>query len=188
MRTDMQITVWDPLLRLFHWSLAAFFLTAYVTDGEWQAVHTWSGYGVLALLLFRVVWGVTGPPHARFSDFVRGPKTVLSHLKDVLTFRARRYVGHNPAGGAMIVALLLSLLATGLSGLALYGADQGMGPLAVFLIEANDVWIDVIEEAHEVLANFTVALVLIHVTGVVWESVLLRENLIAAMLNGRKRV
>jgi cytochrome b len=134
-----------------------------------------------------VVWGFVGPRHARFSDFVRGPRESFGYLKDALTLRAARYLGHNPAGGAMIVALLLSLAATIVTGLALYGADKAMGPLAALLVESSDATIDAIKEAHEAATNCTLLLVAGHLLGVVWESLLHRENLVRAMISGRKR-
>jgi len=120
-----EIPVWDPLVRVFHWTLVISFCAAYLSEGELfeavqdrlsgeglQLVHVWAGYLIAGMLLWRVVWGFVGPRHARFSDFVRGPRESLGYLKDALTLRAARYLGHNPAGGAMIVALLLSLAAT----------------------------------------------------------------------------
>jgi len=140
------------------------------------------------LLAFRLIWGFIGPRYARFSDFVRGPAEVLTYTKNVLTLRAPRYLGHNPAGGAMIVILLLSLLLTVAAGLMLYGAGKGLGPLAGLMLNSSDATIDFIEEFHEFFANFTLILVVGHLTGVIWESLLHRENLTHAMITGRKRV
>lgn len=195
-----EIPVWDPLVRLFHWTLVISFCAAYLSEGElfealqdrlsgeWlQLVHVWAGYLIAGMLLWRVVWGFVGPRHARFSDFVRGPRESFGYLKDALTLRAARYLGHNPAGGAMIVALLLSLAATIVTGLALYGADKAMGPLAALLVESSDATIDAIKEAHEAATNCTLLLVAGHLLGVVWESLLHRENLVRAMISGRKR-
>ena len=195
-----EIAVWDPLLRLFHWLLLASFFTAYFTEGEafervqdhfdgelLQRVHLWAGYTIAGLLLFRLVWGFFGPRYARFSDFVYGPGATLAYLREVLMLRARRYLGHNPAAGAMIILLLLSLTATILSGLALYGADKGLGPLAGIFLESSDAMIDGLEDAHEAATNFTLLLVAGHLLGVIWESLLHRENLVRAMISGRKR-
>lgn len=195
-----EIRVWDPLLRLFHWTLLGSFCAAWFSQGELfeslqdrlsgellQEVHVWAGYAIAALLLFRLLWGFVGPRYARFRDFVHRPGETLAYLTAVLTLRAPRHLGHNPAGGAMIVALLLSLLATIVSGLALYGADKGLGPLAGLLAAASDRTIDGIKEAHELATNFTLLLVVGHLIGVVWESLLHRENLVRAMITGRKR-
>ena len=196
-----EVPVWDPLVRLFHWTLFISFCAAWFTEGElfeglqdrlngeWlQLVHIWAGYTIAGLLVFRVLWGFVGPRYARFSDFVYRPGIVLAYVRDVLTLRARRTLGHNPAGGAMIVALLLGLTATVVTGLALYGADKGLGPLAAILAESSDEAIDTIKEAHELATNFTVLLVAGHLLGVVWETLLHRENLVRAMITGRKRV
>ena len=185
-----KVRVWDLPTRVFHWSLVLCFTGLLVTGevgGEAMVWHFRLGYSVLSLLLFRLVWGFVGPRHARFSDFVCRPSAVLAYVRDVLTLRARRTLGHNPAGGAMIVALLLSLSATIVSGLALYGADKGLGPLAGLLAESSDSLIDTLEESHEAATNFTLLLVAGHLLGVVWESLLHRENLVRAMFTGRKR-
>jgi cytochrome b len=196
-----EVPVWDPLVRLFHWTLFISFCAAWFTEGElfedlqdrlsgeWlQLVHIWAGYTIAGLLVFRVLWGFVGPRYARFSDFVYRPGIVLAYVRDVLTLRARRTLGHNPAGGAMIVVLLLGLTATIVTGLALYGADKGLGPLAAILAESSDEAIDTIKEAHELATNFTLLLVAGHLLGVVWETLLHRDNLVRAMINGRKRV
>ncbi|MFZ1641779.1 MAG: cytochrome b/b6 domain-containing protein [Candidatus Contendobacter sp.] len=196
-RTANEITVWDRPVRLFHWTLVIAFTLAYFSqegpfedllDGKWlQIIHVWAGYTIAGLLLFRLFWGFMGSRHARFSDFVRGPRETLLYLRDVLTLRAPRHLGHNPAGGAMIIVLLLSLAITVGAGLALYGADKGLGPLAGLLVDSSDDAIHFIEEIHEFFANFTVILVIGHLIGVIWESLLHRENLAHAMITGRKR-
>ncbi len=188
MHTAREIKVRDPAVRLFHWLLVGGFVTAYVTEGDWLDVHVWAGYLVFTLLVFRLMWGFVGPRPARFTDFVRGPKTVLPYLRAVLTGKAKRYLGHNPAGGAMIVALLLSVLVTTVSGMALYGADAWLGPLAGLMKNTSETGVEVLEEIHEVAAHLTVTLVVIHVLGVIWESLLHHENLVKAMITGRKRV
>lgn len=195
------IAIWDPLVRLFHWLLVFAFALSYFSQGEpfenlrerllteetWQDLHVWSGYAIAALLLFRLAWGFMGPRYARFSDFVQGPRATLRYLRQVLTLRARRYLGHNPAGGAMIVILLLSLTVTVAAGLALYGADKGLGPLAGALAGGGERMTHTVKEIHEFFANFTVILVIGHLIGVAWESGLHRENLAWAMITGRKR-
>lgn len=194
------VPVWDRLLRLFHWTLLFSFCLAWFSEGEcfesfadrfdgelMQALHVWAGYTIAGLLLWRLLWGFVGPRHARFGDFVFSPRIVLGYLRDVLTLRARRYLGHNPAGGAMIVAMLLGLLTTVLSGLALYAADKGLGPLAAFFVDSSEALIDGVKETHEVATDVTLLLIAGHLLGVVWESVLHRENLVRAMITGRKR-
>jgi cytochrome b len=187
LETPKRIRVWDPLVRLFHWSLVAGFATAFIVEDDLLGVHVWAGYLVLALISVRLVWGLIGTRHARFSDFVRGPGAVLEYLRDVMRLRAPRYLGHNPAGGAMILLILIGLAATGISGLALYGAEEFAGPLAETMRGLPPSWGDVLEETHEVLANLTLGLILIHVAGVLVSSLLHRENLIGAMISGNKR-
>jgi len=182
-----QVKVWDPLIRVFHWGLVLAFVTAYLTEDDVISVHTLAGYLILGLLAVRLVWGMVGTRHARFSDFVAGPRTVGPYLADVLRLRPRRYVGHNPVGGAMIVLLLLSLLLTSLFGMGIYAIEEQAGPLAAWLGGLGDAWAEPVEEAHEFFANLTLLLVGLHVAGVLFESLLHRENLVRAMWTGRKR-
>ena len=90
------VQVWDPLLRICHWTLAAGFAVAFIAE-EGDLVHQVAGYIVAAAVAIRLVWGFVGPRHARFSDFVTGPRVLFTHLADMLRFRERRYLGHNPA-------------------------------------------------------------------------------------------
>ncbi|MES9992678.1 MAG: cytochrome b/b6 domain-containing protein [Candidatus Thiodiazotropha sp.] len=186
MHRQNEIKVWDPLVRLFHWSLVAAFTITWLTEDEWMALHAYAGYVIGFLLLFRLIWGLLGSRHARFSDFVRSPASVGSYLKDLLRLRAERTLGHNPAGGAMIVALLITLLFTTLTGLLAYGAT-GAGPLAEPLFLNAAYGSELFEEIHEFLANFTLFLVLFHLLGVGFGSYLHGENLVRAMITGNKR-
>lgn len=188
MRATGHVQVWDPLVRLSHWGLAGAFLVAWATsEDDLVDLHVVAGCTVLALVAVRLAWGVVGTRHARFTSFVRGPRTVLAYLRDMALLRAPATVGHNPAAGAMIVALLLGLTLTGLSGLLVYGAGQGAGPLGG-LIGPLGFLEDALQELHEVLAGFTLGLAGLHVGGVVFSSVLHRENLIRAMVTGVKVV
>lgn len=181
------VRVWDPLVRVFHWTLAVAFLAAYLVKDDWLGLHAEAGYTVIGLVLFRLVWGVIGTRHARFTDFVRSPTDVLAYLKDALAIRARRYLGHNPAGGAMVIALLVSLIFTTVSGLAVYGYGEFSGPLAV-LMQNIPGWLgNALEETHEFFANFTLLLVLLHLAGVALASLQHGENLVRSMVTGRKR-
>ena len=101
-----RIKVWDPFVRLFHWSLVVAVLTAYFTEDDLLGLHTWAGYTVLALIGARLLWGLVGPHHARWSSFVRGPRATLAYLADALRGQAARHLGHNPAGAVMVLALL----------------------------------------------------------------------------------
>ena len=179
--------VWDLLVRVFHWVLVVGFFTAYLVEPEDSPAHVWAGYVVLALVLFRILWGFVGSRHARFSDFAYSPSAVLSYLKDAVRFRARRYLGHSPGGGAMVFLLLLALLATTVTGLMTYGADQHAGPLATWMAGMSEQDAESLEELHEVLANVTLGLVVLHLVGVVVASLSHHENLVKAMFTGYKR-
>ncbi|MCP4896571.1 MAG: cytochrome b [bacterium] len=181
------VRVWDPLVRLLHWSLAASFATAFLTEDDLLALHVWAGYGVLGLIFVRLLWGFVGPRHARWSDFVKEPGEVITYLKDAVRFRAARYLGHNPAGGAMAVALIVSLTATCLTGLAVYGAQELSGPMAPLLSGLSENWAHALEDIHEFLANLTLLLVFLHLAGVALASLQHHENLVRAMITGIKR-
>jgi len=181
-----EIKVWDPFVRVFHWSLATAFFIAYFTEEDLLDIHVWAGYIVLGLVMARVLWGVVGSQHARFGDFVYPWSRVKQHIREVMKFNPRRYIGHNPAGGLMIILLLISLVLTSVLGLAVYGADQGAGPLAGWLASSPEWLEDVLEETHEIIANLTLLLVVVHVSGVIVESRLMKENLVKAMITGRK--
>jgi len=181
-----EVRVWDPFVRIFHWSLVLTFTIAWLSGDELEVLHINAGYAVLGLVLLRIVWGFIGTHHARFRDFVYPTAEVKGFLRDTLMLRARRYLGHNPAGGAMIILMLLSLVITTVTGIAYYGIEDGAGPLAMLagMPEAGE---EILEEVHEFFANLMVLLVVVHVIGVIVESRLNHESLIRAMLTGRKR-
>jgi cytochrome b len=163
------------------------FVIAYLTEDDFLNVHTLAGYLILGLISARFIWGFIGTRYARFSDFVYSPSAIKQFLKDTLRFKAKRYIGHNPAGGAMVMLLIISLFITTCSGVLLLGAEESAGPLAHWFINASGFWGDLLEGLHEFFANFTVLLVFIHVAGVVVESLLHKENLISAMISGFKK-
>jgi cytochrome b len=176
--------VWDPVVRVGHWTLVFSFITAYITEGE-APVHMWAGYLLAAVVLFRLLWGFIGTRHARFSDFLYSPARILAYLKSLLGRRPEHYRGHNPAGGVMILLLLLSLVLTAGSGMALYAVEEHAGPLAGLMTaseSAEELW----EELHEFFGNMTLVLVIVHVAGALVSSYLHRENLVKAMVTGRK--
>jgi cytochrome b len=179
------VKVWDPLIRVFHWSLVFFFLLAFITEDDWQALHVQAGYAVSLLVAFRLLWGLVGTRNARFLTFVKSPAVMLVYLKSILSFKVPHYLGHNPLGAAMVVVLLLSITLVSFSGMVLI-AGEGSGPLAgTFLSSWNGDWM---EEVHEFFANFTLLMVVIHISGVIFSSLLEGENLAKAMMTGRKKV
>lgn len=181
----VQVYVWDPFVRLFHWTVVAAFTVAYLlTEENVLQVHVWAGYVVGVLVVARVIWGFIGPEHARFADFVFTPAETLRYVRDLVLFRAERHLGHSPGGGAMVVLLLLMLAATVVTGLVVYGGDQQAGPLAgMFTKEFGESF----EEVHELIANITLALILAHIAAVILASFVFRENLVRSMVTGYKR-
>lgn len=170
----IRVRVWDPLVRLFHWTLVAGVGTAFLTE-DWRSLHRLVGYGVLAAVGVRVLWGVIGSPHARFTDFVRGPREVLAYVLALREGREPRYLGHNPLGGAMVIALLVTLTTIGVSGWLL-GLDVFWGD-------------ERIETLHATAAHFLLfVLVPLHLAGVVWTSWRERVNLVQAMITGIKEI
>ncbi|MBL4911380.1 MAG: cytochrome b/b6 domain-containing protein [Alteromonadaceae bacterium] len=181
-----KISVWDPLIRIFHWTLVISFFTAYFTEDDFQTIHTWAGYTIISLLLVRILWGFIGTKHAKFSDFIYSKQQIINFIKDTINLKAKRYIGHNPAGGAMIFLLLLSLIMTISTGLFLFAISEGQGPLAPLIANNWSDFEDTFEELHEFFANFTLFLIFVHVVGVVIESFIHKENLIRSMINGKK--
>ncbi len=178
------VYVWDPFVRIFHWTLVVGFTVAYLTEDDLLTVHVWAGYVVGALILARVIWGFAGSTHARFSDFVYSPGTTLRYVRDLMLFRAERHLGHSPGGGYMVILLLLFIAATVITGLVVYGGDQQAGPLAGMFTEETG---EAMEEVHELLANISLALVIAHIAAVALASFAHRENLVRAMVTGYKR-
>ena len=179
-----RVKVWDPLVRVFHWGLVLSFFLAFITEDDWISLHIQAGYAVTLLIGFRLIWGFIGTRHARFMTFVKSPSVVLSYLKHMLSLRVPHYLGHNPLAAVMVIALLINITLISFTGLVLI-AGEGQGPLAnsVFSNWPGD-WIN---DIHEFFANFTLLLVVAHVSGVVLSSLLEGENLVMAMITGRKK-
>ena len=169
---DRPILVWDAPVRVFHWLLVLSFAGAYITaeSERWRLVHVTLGYTVGGLVAFRVLWGLFGTRHARFAGFVRGPRAVWAYLMSMLRLQPEHHTGHNPAGAAAIVAMLLLAAVTVGCGYAVY----------------EDLGGEWLEEVHETAANLMLAVAGVHVVGVLLGSWLHRENLVRAMVTGRK--
>lgn len=181
-----EIKVWDIFVRVFHWSLAVAFFLAYFSEDASLKLHVYVGYFIALLVAFRIGWGVVGTKYARFTNFIYKPRKVARYALNLLSLGGRRYIGHSPAGGAMVLLLLIMMLLIVLSGLFSLALSEGSGPLAAYLTvnrSAGHQW----KEIHETLANITFGLVLIHICAVLWASFVHGENLIRAMWNGRKR-
>jgi len=118
-KQNKDVYVWDPLIRIFHWTLVSSFFIAYFTEDEYINIHTWAGYTIISLLAVRILWGFVGTQYAKFSDFIYSYREIIEFIKQACLFKAKRYLGHNPAGGAMIFLLIASLLITTVSGLIL---------------------------------------------------------------------
>jgi cytochrome b len=166
------IPVWDPFLRIFHWSLAGLVLAAFLTGDEQEKLHIAIGYAIVALVAARIVWGFIGPRRARFADFVKSPADILRYARDALAGKAPRYLGHNPLGGAMAAVMMATLLAVCWLGWLLtidahWGAEE-------------------YKEIHEAAAYGLLGMVGLHLLGVLWTSASHRENLVKAMITGRK--
>jgi cytochrome b len=210
--SDTQVKVWDPLVRFGHWALVLVFAIAYITgeeEGNAAELHEWAGYIAGGIVVWRVLWGFFGPRHARFSDFVTGPRQAIAYLFGLIGGHTKRYIGHSPAGGVMVVALLIMVAGTVVTGLLAEQGETGRPqPGVTVSAEAtrgapmlagrsheereghreheheNET---LMGEAHELFANLTLLLVILHVLGVALASYVHRENLARAMVTGKKR-
>jgi cytochrome b len=218
MENTQFIKVWNIAIRVFHWTLVGCCTLAFISSENIPRLHVIFGYSVLSLVIFRIFYGFAGTKYARFSDFLYPPAEIAAYLKGMLIGKPKHYIGHNPAGGLMIAVLILSLLFLTLTGLKTYGvkghgplagheisfvskafADndekresednkqrsrRGKDFSAAEESEKNEFW----KEVHETIAYFTLFLVSIHIAGAFVSSILHRENLIKAMITGRKQV
>jgi cytochrome b len=167
------VTVWDPLVRISHWLLVATVVLAWLTRHGWGAWHEWIGYGALAVIAVRAVWGFVGSTYSRFTRFVRSLGATARYARDVVWRREARYLGHNPLGAYMIVALLVSVTLAGVTGW-LYTTDRFWG-------------VGWVERLHSGCAQAVLWLAGFHIAGVLYASWRHRENLVAAMVHGKKR-
>lgn len=169
-----EIPVWDPLVRLIHWSLAlTILLNGAVVEDE-SLAHEWIGYVALGLVVLRAIWALAGPKHARFSAFPPSPRRALVHLGRLLSGERRVHLSHNPLGALMVYNIWLSVIALGVTGYM-------MTTPAYF-------GIDWVEELHEVVFGWLILSVALHVAGVAFESWWSGVNLVRAMVNGRKTI
>jgi cytochrome b len=180
-----RILIWDIPTRLFHWTLATSFAAAWLTSesDQWLGVHVFLGYLMLGLVAFRVLWGLVGSHYARFASFCFGPKAALNYLREVMSGKAARHVGHNPAGSLAIYLLLLLTVVVGVTGFFTLGGEEQQGAVGGLL---NITQGRVFKKLHEASATAMLLLVLGHIAGVVVESFLHKENLARSMVTGTK--
>jgi cytochrome b len=202
------VLVWDPIVRIFHWSLVVSFTVAYLTGEEKNELHIFMGYMVLGLIIFRVIWGFIGSKHALFENFLTSSPKVFGYLKSLFSNKPKHYLGHNPLGGWMVIALLMMLFAVTFSGLKVYALKEGEGPLSMkieqlspistayarederqrLVAERDEVGEDYWTEFHESSTNIMLILIGLHLVGVVVSSKVHKENLVKAMLTGKKTI
>ena len=164
--------VWDRFVRLFHWSLVLAFFGAYLSTESIGWVHKGCGYATLALVLARVAWGFVGSEHARFANFVPGPRRLWRYAQALLRRREPRHLGHNPAGSVMILLLLAMVAAIGITG---------------WMLTLDAFWgTEPVETLHTLLVDAMLVAVVIHVAANIYGSLRHRENLVRSMITGRK--
>jgi cytochrome b len=164
--------VWDVPTRVFHWLMAFGFTVCYLSgeNDRWALIHVTAGYMILGLIIFRIVWGFIGTQHARFKNFIRGPKTVIEYMICLCRRKTEHYAGHNPAGAIAILLLIVFGVIVTVSGVMVYEELDWAG----------------LEEIHETSSNAMLVIVLVHITGVIISSILHKENLVGAMISGCK--
>ncbi len=202
------VQVWDIFIRVFHWSLVVSFIIAYLTSEEKSEIHIYAGYTVLGLIIFRVIWGFWGTKYAKFGEFLTPHSQIVLYVKSLFSKRPKHYIGHNPLGGWMVIAMLFNLFMVSYSGLKILALKHGEGPLAIqmqsispiavaqaqddieqYLVkEKDEVSEDYWEELHEKYTNIMLILIGLHLAGVVVSSVVHKENLIKTMVTGKKTV
>jgi cytochrome b len=185
--TLQTVVVWDLPTRLFHWTLVALMIAQWWTAEESSTMdwHVWGGYAVLALVLFRLIWGFVGSETARFGDFIRGPGAALEYVRALLRGETPHYLGHNPLGAWSIVAMLVLLLAQ--AGTGLFANDDILieGPLYAWVSKDTSDWLTSI---HKLNFNLLLLVIAVHLSAVLFYLLIKRENLIHPMLNGRKHL
>ena len=180
------VKVWDLFIRLNHWLIVGLVVSAWLSsrygDAEYQW-HTLNGYAIFVLVITRIIWGVVGSTTARFSHFIRSPIQSILYLKSLFSPRYTSSLGHNPAGGWMVVLLLLALLMQAVTGMFSSDDISVEGPFAFYVSED---WVERLSGLHRLLFNVIIALVVLHVVAVLYHQVIKKEALIQAMFSGKK--
>jgi cytochrome b len=169
----VMMRVWDPFVRIFHWTLVASFAVAWFSSESRGNLHHWAGYAAASLIFMRLLWGFIGTRYARFSQFLRDPKTVITYLRAIIIGEEARYIGHNPAGGMMVLALMAGISGTAFTGWMMT-TDTYYGD-------------DTVQAIHSLFADGMIVLLVGHLAGVALASYRHKENLVKAMVTGKKR-
>lgn len=184
--SNRQILVWDLPIRLFHWLLVILMVTSFVTGkigSIWMQYHMLSGYAVLGLLVFRLVWGFVGGRYARFSSFIYGPSQVLKYIRTMLKMDAPKYPGHNPLGGWSVLAMLITLSVQIVTGLFANDDIFTEGPFYYLVGKATSDWL---ARIHRLNQEVIILVIGVHITAVLFYLIIKKENLIKPMFTGRK--
>lgn len=186
---NKQIKIWDMPVRLFHWSLVLGFVLAYVSAevGILDA-HVLIGYFLIALLVFRVLWGFIGTQYSRFSSFLFSPAETMGYVKSIRAGQAAHYYGHNPAGALMVFGLLALLAAIFMSGLVTLATVDYEGPLLFLANQVSDDTSYFFRHAHDFFVDVALILIPLHLLGVISGSIQHKENLARSMVTGMKNV
>jgi len=180
------IKIWDVPVRIFHWSLVTLFIAAYVTNllgPNYFNYHLWAGYGIIVLVVFRILWGFVGTYHARFFNFVRNPVATTKYALSVLKKKDLHYLGHNPLGAVMVVALLLAILVQAVTGLFTNDEIINLGPLYGYI---NDELSLKLTSIHRQLFYWIVGAIFLHIVAVLFHVWFKRDNIVKAMFTGKK--
>ncbi len=181
----MKIKVWDGPTRTFHWLLVFSYLAVFFTSrSEWYlSYHAMAGYLALALVIFRIFWGFFGGSYARFSGFVTGWGGVKSFLEKIVKQEPARYIGHNPAVGWIVLIMLAVTIVLTVTGILTYSGEEGLGPFAGHVTFETAVYAKLI---HTMLSYLAVLMVFVHISAALFHDFILKENIIIAMITGRK--
>lgn len=168
------VKLWDPLIRLFHWSVAAIVVANYFLNEEGDDWHQWLGYIAIAWLTVRFFWGFFGTGAARWSDFFPTRANLTAHIGALVRGEHYHRMGHSPLGGLVMILMMLCILSLGITGFMMEEIDYFWGE-------------DWVENVHSWIANSLIALVAIHIAAAVFESYRLKENLPLSMITGKRR-
>lgn len=180
------IKVWDLPVRIFHWSLVVLFITAYVTNSlgsDYFIYHLWSGYALIILVSFRIVWGLVGTYHARFNHFVKNPVATAKYALSVFKRKDKHYLGHNPLGAVMVVVLLIATLVQAITGLFSNDEIFNVGPLYAYI---NDELSLQLTSLHRQLFYWILGAIALHIIAVLAHVIFKRDNIVRAMFTGKK--